>query len=110
MEYEITKDGSYTVIQLKGDVDLFNSPHSRQVILTCVEGKNNVLVDLAGVDYIDSSGVASLVEGYQIAKRNQTGFALVKVSDAALYVLQLANLDKVFPIYSSLEDAMKSGV
>ena len=63
-------------------------------------------VDLAGVTYIDSSGVASLVEAFQAARKRRTGFALVSVGSAALRVLQLARLDKVFTIHETLADGL----
>jgi anti-sigma B factor antagonist len=64
----------------------------------------DVLVDLAGVSYIDSSGVANLVEGYQLARQLGVDFALLGVSPAAGKVLGLARLDEVFTQYRSLED------
>ena len=66
-----------------------------------------MLVDLSQVEYIDSSGVASLVEGYQTAKKQSLKFGLVGVSDAAMSVLKLARLDKVFPIYDSVAEYEK---
>jgi len=47
-----------------------------------------------------------LVEGYQTAKKSNLKFGLVGVSDAALSVLQLARLDKVFPIHASVEERL----
>lgn len=54
------------------------------------------------------SGVASLVEGYQVAKKKNLRFGLVGVSDSAMQVLQLARLDKVFPIHPSVNDRIAS--
>ena len=59
------------------------------------------------MNYIDSSGVASLVEGYQIAKKLSLKFGLVGISDTAMGVLKLARLDQVFPIYNSKEEYEK---
>jgi len=106
MECNISTHGNYTVVSLKGDVDLYYSPKAREHILGCLKKKQNVLVDLSEVSYIDSSGVASLVEGYQEAKSSGVEFGLVGVSSAALSVLQLARLDKVFPIHNSVESAL----
>jgi anti-sigma B factor antagonist len=97
----------YTVIGLEGEVDLSCSPDARDSILSVLEENKNLLVDLAKVSYIDSSGVASLVEGYQTAKKQLLKFGLVGVSDAAMSVLKLARLDQVFPIFDSLEDYEK---
>ena len=94
------------VIAFEGDVDLEHSPKARQVLLEGIAQGNSVLVDMSGVTYIDSSGVASLVEAFQIAKRRGSGFALVAVNPAALRVLQLARLDKVFVIHGTLAEGL----
>jgi anti-sigma B factor antagonist len=87
----------------QGEIDLACSNQTREAILGQLNGKNHVLVDLAGVEYIDSSGIASLVEGYQRARAMGLRFGLVAVSDAARKVLELARLDQVFPIHDSVE-------
>lgn len=97
----------YTIVGLEGDVDLSCSPDARKSILDVLQANSNLLIDLGKVSYIDSSGVASLVEGYQTAKKQSLKFGLVGVSDAAMSVLKLARLDKVFPIYSSVEEYEK---
>lgn len=108
MKYSTKNEGAYAVLKLTGDVDLSCSPEARKQILQCLDGGRNLLVDLSGVTYIDSSGVASLVEGYQTAKKKQLRFGLVGVSQAAMNVLQLARLDKVFPIHASVGDRLQS--
>jgi anti-sigma B factor antagonist len=104
MECSVKKEGAFSVIALEGEVDLHVSPKARKEILHQLKQHNNVLVDLSGVTYIDSSGVASLVEGYQVAKSSQLEFGLVRVSDAAMQVLHLARLDQVFPIHASVSE------
>lgn len=106
MEYNTRKEGAYTIIELTGEVDLHYSPQARQQILKHLNDKSHVMVDLSAVKYIDSSGVASLVEGFQLAKSSNLNFALVGVSNAAMQVLQLARLDKVFPIHDSVSDCL----
>ena len=101
-KYNTREEGGYAIVELAGEVDLSCSPDARKQILDCL-GNNDLLVDLSQVTYIDSSGVASLVEGYQTAKKKSRKFGLIGVSDAAMNVLQLARLDKVFPIHASLE-------
>ncbi|KHF25849.1 STAS domain-containing protein [Solemya velum gill symbiont] len=108
MKCEISEQEGFQVVALGGDVDLASSPEARDAILGGL-AKSNVLVDLSNVEYIDSSGVASLVEGYQSAKDKGRSFGLIGVSEAALMVLQLARLDKVFSIYTSVQDAVDQG-
>jgi anti-sigma B factor antagonist len=107
MKYNTREDSGYTVIEMAGEVDLSCSPDARKQILHCLDGTSGVLVDLSQVSYIDSSGIASLVEGYQTAKKKNLNFGLIGVSEAAMSVLQLARLDKVFPIHDSVEDRVQ---
>ena len=106
MKYKTKEINSYTVIELQGEVDLSCSPEARKQILAILSQKKHLLVDLSGVTYIDSSGVASLVEGYQTAKKQGVKFGLVSVSEPSMNVLQLARLDKVFPIHASVEERL----
>ncbi len=107
MEYPVHVEGPFTVIALNGDVDLQNSPQARKQILQHVRVGAHVLVDLSAVKYIDSSGVASLVEGFQLAREKGRTFGLAGVSDTAMQVLHLARLDQVFAIRPSIAEWLR---
>lgn len=109
MAYQVRAEGDTTIVALSGDIDLDNSPQVRNALLASVGEKRGVLVEMSAVSYIDSSGIASLVEAYQSARRASTLFALVAVSDAAMRVLELARLDRVFSIHASVSDALANG-
>jgi anti-sigma B factor antagonist len=109
MAFPVEDKQGFSVVTLEGEVDLNNSPDARKVILNCLKKNRHVMVDLSAVAYIDSSGVASLVEGFQYARSNDLDFGLVGVSDAAMSVLKLARLDQVFHIYDSLNDRVGRG-
>ncbi len=109
MEHAVREEQGNVVVSFKGDVDLEHSPKAREVLLGCVAGGQDVFVDLSAVSYIDSSGVASLVEAFQASKKKGTRFALVAVNPAALRVLELARLDKVFTIYETLPEEICGG-
>ena len=106
MQHSTRVEQGALVIAFEGDVDLEHSPKARQVLLDGITRGKSVLVDMSGVSYIDSSGVASLVEAYQVAKQRGLRFALVEVNPAALRVLQLARLDKVFVIHETLAEGL----
>ena len=106
MEHEIKEESGAIIVSFSGDVDLESSPDARKILLECVGRHKPVLVDLSKVGYIDSSGVASLVESLQSARKVGSDLLLVAVSDGALLVLQLARLDKVFTICDSIEDGL----
>ena len=96
------------VIEVKGDIDLYSSPQVRQTMLDTLNQKNvkRVIVDLTGVRYVDSSGVASLVEGLQLSRKSQVRFALCGLNKAPRQVLELTRLIKVFEIHETLEAAL----
>ena len=93
------------VVTLTGEIDLDRAPAIRLLLLDCVGQGRDVLVDLAQVTYIDSSGIASLVEALQNAGKAGTRFALVAISPQALRVFELARLDKVFAIHADMDAA-----
>ena len=103
MEHQVREEQGPFVVSFKGDVDLEHSPKAREVLLNCAAQKKGIFVDLSAVSYIDSSGVASLVEAFQTCKKQDTQFSLVAVNPAALRVLKLARLDTVFTIHETLE-------
>lgn len=86
----------YVLVRLSGEVDLSWSQTVRRAVLDALDHALPVGVDLSAVSYIDSSGIAALVEGLQCARTRGLRFALVAVSDAVRAVLELARLDRVF--------------
>ncbi len=104
MEIRVNENEDHTVIALHGEIDLSGSPEVRTAILGQLGQQKDVLVDLSNTSYIDSSGVACLVEGMQTAKKDGRGFALLQTSMEVLRVLQLARLDKVFQLVESVEE------
>lgn len=106
MKHQTTENGPALVVALQGEVDLQTSPEARQVLLSAVAQARPVLVDLSGVAYIDSSGVASLVEALQTARKSGQELMLAAVSEGAMRVLKLARLEQVFPIHPTLDEAL----
>lgn len=93
------------LLRISGEVDLSWSQKVRKAILDALQTGKALAIDLSGVGYIDSSGIAALVEGFQQARGKQQKYALVAISPAVLAVLELARLDRVFPIFGSLDEA-----
>ena len=105
---EVQDQASFTLVLVEGEVDMSWSNDLRQTILGPLNEGRPVMVELSAVKYIDSSGIAALVEGYQKAKAAGTSFGLVAASDPVRSVLELARLDQVFPMYENLEQAEAS--
>ena len=107
MKIETRELAGAKVVALSGDVDLGHSPTLRKALMELMFEHAHVVVDLSAVTYIDSSGIAGLVEAYQMSRKNSTRFALAAISDPVRRVLQLARLDRVFTIVATVEDAVK---
>lgn len=98
----LSKNG-FDVLELGGEVDLLHSPALRKEILASLEKGSPLLIDMSAVSYIDSSGIASLVEGFQAAKTADLAYGLLSVSSIALQVLTLTRLDTIFTLFDSIE-------
>ena len=108
MEINIKHLEQGSVVQVSGDVDMFNSPKLREAILelSLDHTKPKIVVNLEGVQYIDSSGVASLVEGLQVARQHKTRLFLTGLNEGPRHVLQLTRLLDVFDVKQSESDAL----
>ena len=99
-----------TIFDVTGDIDLANSPEVRKALLREVREKRTprVVMNLSQVRYIDSSGVASLVEGLKASRDVNSRFILFGLSASAREVLQLSRLLKIFEVYDNEDQALSS--
>ena len=97
-----------TIFDVSGDIDLANSPAVRKSLLKEIRDNRTprVVMNLSNVRYIDSSGVASLVEGLKAARDVGSRFILFGLSTSAREVLQLSRLLKIFEVYENEEQAL----
>ena len=111
MQIATRQAGESTIVDVVGDIDLYNSPEVRKVLLGLLKEKRvpRVVVNLKSVKYIDSSGVASLVEGLKVSRDLRSRFILFGLSPAAREVLELTRLIKVFEVYENEEEALQGG-
>jgi len=109
MKIQSTNQGDIQVLELSGELDYHSSPELREK-LTELSGKQTpkILVNLGGVDYMDSSGIATFVEAFQKAKRYQGRLILAALTPTVRGVFEIAKLDSIFEIASSVAEALKS--
>ena len=98
MSIEQKIDGDIGKLFLSGEIDLDKSPEVRENINQLLDQVKCVEVQLSKVGYIDSSGIAALIEGMQKAKNSSKEFYLTDVSNEVMKVIKLAHLDKFFKI------------
>lgn len=107
LSYPISEHLHYKVLHLSGEIDLNNSPELRQSVLSILADESALIVDFTALSYIDSSGIASLVEGLNIAKSKQLDFIIMGANGAPLQVLELTRLDTVFQLNQSIAEIVE---
>lgn len=106
METSLRQSGQATIVDVVGDIDLQNSPRLRKLLLETLRLSPRVIVNLGQVRYIDSSGIASLVEGLKESQSLKNRFILFGLSKPAREVLRLTRLISVFEVYETEEQAL----
>lgn len=104
----IMADGG-VVVAVHGEVDLYASPKLRREIFHWIQKRIlSLVVDLDGVTYMDSSGIATLVEGLQLSRKYGGRFTIARPGPPIQEVLKFAHLDKVFHIFSTVQEALEA--
>jgi len=104
MSFDCSEHLHYKLLHLTGEVDLHNSSEVRRCLLDILKQGKSVIVDFSDLKYIDSSGMATLVEGLNIANKNNLSLIIAGANGAPLQVLELTRLNQVFTIVDSVAD------
>ncbi len=98
------KNENTAEIELQGEIDVYVSPNFRdELLMVCNKKFNKVTIDLSSVSFMDSSGVATLVEGLKWGKKEGRSFILKNVSKNVINSLFLTKLDKEFNIIPNVD-------
>ena len=111
VEIVIEKIDAGFVLRLKGDVDMNTSSDVRTALAEMFKqgapGMKAILIDLSQVRYMDSSGIATLVELMQNCMKKNARLRLFELSPPVRDVFELARLASVFEIFATFNDAIK---
>jgi anti-sigma B factor antagonist len=106
LDMKTMPDERYPVVQLKGDVDLRTSPDLRENLLQLIKQRpERLILDLAGVGYMDSSGVGTMVELKRRIERRGGELVLAGLQPRVRSLLEITRLDQFFTIASSVDEA-----
>jgi anti-sigma B factor antagonist len=111
MHVELTvtsrQEGARTVISVSGEVDVYTAPSLRERLNELVaSGHYDLVVDLEGVDFLDSTGLGVLVGGLKRVRSHDGTLGLVCSQEKILKVFRITGLTKVFPIHPTLDEAL----
>ena len=109
MEHSILHKDDITIVKLKGEIDVTIAPKLRNILKRkVINGTVKIIIDLADVDFIDSSGLGIFVVAFKSAKAKGRNIKFVNAKPEVLKVIELTRLDKHFELYESPEQAVMS--
>ncbi len=108
MELDIRTERSATLceITLRGEVDVYTAPQLKQALVESIEGGcSNIVVNLEGISFIDSSGLGVLVSALRRARERDGAVRIVCTRENILKIFRITGLDKVFPVFADAAEA-----
>jgi anti-sigma B factor antagonist len=103
----MTQTGPSNVMPLEGEIDLHVSQGIAKSLKTMTDAKPpKLVVDLSRVSYIDSSGLAVLIEAMQNVGAYGGKFSLAGLQEGVRPIFEIARLDQVFRIFPTVDEAM----
>lgn len=106
----MASEPSPIVVAPEGEIDLHSSPLIKEQIEPLIDGhRASIIVDLSGVTYIDSSGLAVFIEAMQRIHAYGGKFSLCGLGENVRHIFSIARLDQVFPIFPDQKGALEAG-
>jgi anti-sigma B factor antagonist len=106
LKSSIRSERGTVIVEVAGQIDLGTSPALRKTLLESLKGTQRLAINLTAVEYIDSSGIASLLEVLKEARKTEKRIVLFGLTGAVLQVLELTRLTRVFEILETEEQAL----
>ena len=102
-------EGDRTIVEVGGEIDVYTAPKLREKLIELVsEGSYHIVVNLEKVDFLDSTGLGVLVGGLKRVRNHEGTLQLVCTQEKILKIFRITGLTKVFPIHTSVADAVSA--
>ena len=99
-------EGALTVVEVGGEIDVYTAPQLRERVVELVaDGKVDLVLDLSGVEFLDSTGLGVLVGALNRVRAQDGSLALVLTQERILKIFEITGLRKVFPIHATVAEA-----
>jgi len=106
MESKVTQKEGIPVVEMSGEVDLEESPRLRLLLRELGAKSSRAVLDFRGVDYIDSSGLAVLIEFLQINSKKPRALAICGMQKQVRSIFEVVGIHKIIPIFPSVEEGI----
>ena len=109
MKIEVAKENNVTIVAVEGEIDVETSPQLRERFDELLaQGEHNFVIDLGGVDFIDSSGLAAFVRLFKRVRVGEGDVKLCCIRPEILKIFELTRLNRVFDIFDTRAEAVES--
>jgi anti-sigma B factor antagonist len=100
-------DGAATVIEATGRLDMVAAPQLKALVQSAVtKGQTPVVIDLSGVTFMDSTGLAALISGLRVTRQAGSDLRIAGAASQVLSVLQMTGIDRIIRPYASADEAV----
>lgn len=107
---QVTEIAGWTVVSLYGELDVATSPELREQLIRVVgDGRARIVLDLEGVDFLDSTGLGTVVAALKRARTHGGDLRLVCTRGRITRLFELTGLDKAVPLLPTLDAAVAGG-
>lgn len=97
----------HVVVAVRGEIDMATAPRLRERLMVLAsQGTQDVVVDLEGVDFLDSTGIGVLIGGMKRQRGLDGDLTLVCTRPRILKVFEITGLNQAFSIYESVDAAV----
>lgn len=101
--------GDHMVIDVGGEIDVYTAPKLRERLVSLInDGHYDLVVNLDGVDFLDSTGLGVLVGALKRVRTQDGSLRLVCSQERLLKIFRITGLAKVFAIHESTDAAVAS--
>jgi anti-sigma B factor antagonist len=108
LSIDVSTRETSTVITLSGDIDIQTAPALREQLASLSPAVRIVVVDLAAVEFLDSSGVGALVGAAAALEEAGGSLRLACPPPQVQKVFRISRLAEVIPIFDDVEEALRS--
>jgi anti-sigma B factor antagonist len=107
---EVSEVKAWTVVTVHGEIDVATSPTLRERLIDLVnDGGTRLALDLEAVDFLDSTGLGTIVSILKRVRTHGGDLRLVCTEARIRRLFEITGLDKAVPLYASLDDAISAG-
>jgi len=106
---DVSSLDGWTVVSLFGELDVASAPNLREQLIQLVsQGSHLLVLDLEGLDFLDSTGLGAIISALKRARTNGGDLRLVCTQSRIRRLFEITALDKAFPLFTSLDAAVRA--